>query len=68
MTTQPRSRGASLAIWIGLNLLRLFGVGVIVAGIAVQGLLLVRSVWRGFPSQAGERVVTDESIMIIAVM
>jgi len=61
MTTQSQSRGASLAIWIGLNLLRLFGVGVIVAGIAVQGLLLVRSVWLESALRLGKMTGADES-------
>jgi hypothetical protein len=40
MTTNNRSRGATLAIWVALNILRLVGFGAILWAIVVQGILL----------------------------
>lgn len=38
--TANRSRGAALAIWLSLNLIRLFGFGILLWTIAVHGILL----------------------------
>jgi hypothetical protein len=40
MTTNNRSRGATLAIWVALNIFRLVGFGAILWAIVVQGILL----------------------------
>lgn len=40
MTTNNRSRGATLAIWVALNILRLVGFGAILWAIVVEGILL----------------------------